>query len=127
MPPGASLSRTDEVQRRVVDIALKTPGVAHRGEHRRLLRRDLHQRAERGRGVPGARAVREARDEDPNQSAAGIQGELFKRCAAIQEALILVMQPPPVAGIGNAGGFRMMVEDRAGARLAGAAGSDLSP
>ncbi len=24
------------------------------------------------------------------------------------------MQPPPVQGIGNAGGFRMMVEDRAG-------------
>ena len=29
LPPGASLARTDEVQRRVVDICLKTPGVAH--------------------------------------------------------------------------------------------------
>src|SRR3989475_6367698 len=29
LPPGASLSRTDEVQKRVVDICLKTPGVAH--------------------------------------------------------------------------------------------------
>src|SRR5262249_58170126 len=29
LPPGASLSRTDEVQQRAVDIALKTPGVAH--------------------------------------------------------------------------------------------------
>ena len=28
--------------------------------------------------------------------------------------MILVIQPPPVAGIGNAGGVRMMVEDRAG-------------
>ena len=27
---------------------------------------------------------------------------------------MLVILPPPVAGIGNAGGFRMMVEDRAG-------------
>ena len=27
--------------------------------------------------------------------------------------MILVIQPPPVAGIGNAGGVRMMVEDRA--------------
>ena len=25
-----------------------------------------------------------------------------------------MIQPPPVAGIGNAGGVRMMVEDRAG-------------
>jgi multidrug efflux pump subunit AcrB len=32
----------------------------------------------------------------------------------VQQALVLVVQPPPVAGIGNAGGFRMMVEDRAG-------------
>ncbi|HEY0567705.1 MAG TPA: efflux RND transporter permease subunit, partial [Xanthobacteraceae bacterium] len=43
-----------------------------------------------------------------------IQGELFKRYAAIQEGLIVVVQPPPVAGIGTAGGFRMMVEDRGG-------------
>src|SRR5260370_12253011 len=38
----------------------------------------------------------------------------FGHFAEIQEALILVGQPPPVAGIGNAGGFRMMLEDRAG-------------
>jgi multidrug efflux pump subunit AcrB len=41
-------------------------------------------------------------------------GTLFRKLAAIQDALIFVVQPPPVAGIGNAGGFRMMVEDRAG-------------
>jgi multidrug efflux pump subunit AcrB len=29
LPPGASLARTDEVQRRVVEICLHTPGVAH--------------------------------------------------------------------------------------------------
>ena len=60
----------------------------------------------------------------PRQSAAGITAELFKRLAGFQEALILVIQPPPVAGIGNAGGVRMMVEDRAAPRLAGIAGSD---
>ena len=27
---------------------------------------------------------------------------------------MIVVQPPPVQGIGNASGFRMMVEDRAG-------------
>ena len=36
----------------------------------------------------------------------------MKRLSGIQEGLILVVQPPPVSGIGNAGGFRMMVEDR---------------
>jgi multidrug efflux pump subunit AcrB len=53
------------------------------------------------------------RGRDPKESAAGITAELFKRLAGFQEALILVIQPPPVAGVGNAGGVRMMVEDRA--------------
>jgi len=56
----------------------------------------------------------EQRAKDPSQSAAGITRALFGKFAAIQDALILVIQPPPVAGIGNAGGFRMMVEDRGG-------------
>jgi multidrug efflux pump subunit AcrB len=54
------------------------------------------------------------RAKDPRKSANAIQAELFKRYAAIQEGLLIVIQPPPVAGIGNAGGFRMMVEDRGG-------------
>ena len=54
------------------------------------------------------------RAADPNQSAAAIQGQLFGRLASIQEAMVFVAAPPPVSGIGNAGGFRMMVEDRAG-------------
>ena len=39
-------------------------------------------------------------------------GELLQRLSGIQEGLVLVVQPPPISGIGNAGGFRMMVEDR---------------
>src|SRR5207244_5624393 len=54
------------------------------------------------------------RARKPNQSSNAIQAELFKRYAAIQEGLLIVIQPPPVSGIGNAGGFRLMVEDRAG-------------
>ena len=56
----------------------------------------------------------EVRARKPGQSSNDIQAELFRRYAAIQEGLIIVIQPPPVPGIGNAGGFRMMVEDRAG-------------
>ena len=56
----------------------------------------------------------EKRALDPHQSAAAIQGQLFQRLSAIHDGLIFVAAPPPVSGIGNAGGFRMMVEDRAG-------------
>src|SRR6185369_4771911 len=56
----------------------------------------------------------EERAKDPRKSATAIQGALFQKFAAIQDAFMIVVQPPPVQGIGNAGGFRMMVEDRAG-------------
>ncbi len=32
----------------------------------------------------------------------------------IQDAYVLTIPPPPVQGIGNAGGFKMMLQDRAG-------------
>ena len=70
----------------------------------------------------------EKRAKDPNQSAAANPAALlYGKLSAIQEALIFVVPPPPVQGIGNAGGFRMMVEDRAGPRAAGACRTRSTP
>jgi hydrophobe/amphiphile efflux-1 (HAE1) family protein len=113
LPPGAALARTDDVDRRAVEIALQTPGIAH---------------AVNIVGFSGATftvapnagaifAVLEPFDErakDPRKSSGAIIGGLYQKLAAIQEAQIFVVAPPPVQGIGNAGGFRMMVEDRGG-------------
>jgi len=113
LPPGASLSRTDEIQKQVVDECLKTPGVAHAVNF-------VGFNGATFTNAPNSGAIFltldpwDDRGRDPNLSAPGIVGELFKRLAHFQEALILVIQPPPVSGIGNAGGVRMMVEDRAG-------------
>jgi hydrophobe/amphiphile efflux-1 (HAE1) family protein len=113
LPAGASLARTDEVNRRVVDIALKTPGVAHAVNI-------VGFSGATFTNAPNAGAVFfvlepfEARAGDPQKSVAAIQGALFQRLAGIQEALVLVVQPPPVRGVGNAGGVRMMIQDRAG-------------
>jgi multidrug efflux pump len=113
LPPAASLARTDEVNRRAVDIALQVPGVAHAVNIVGFSGATFTT-------APNAGAVFvtlddfEKRAKDPRQSAAAIQGQLFQRLAAIQDALIFVAAPPAVSGIGNAGGFRMMVEDRAG-------------
>ncbi len=113
LPAAASLARTDEVNRRAVEIALQVPGVAHAVNI-------VGFSGATFTNAPNAGAIFvtldpfEKRASDPRQSAAAIQGQLFGRLAAIQEALVLVVQPPPVSGIGNAGGFRMMVEDRAG-------------
>jgi hydrophobe/amphiphile efflux-1 (HAE1) family protein len=113
LPPGASLERTDKVMKRAVDLALETPGVLNAINI-------VGFSGATFTNAPNAGAIFlildsfEKRAKDPRQSAAGIQGALFGKYASIKEALMLVVQPPPVQGIGNAGGFRMMVEDRAG-------------
>jgi hydrophobe/amphiphile efflux-1 (HAE1) family protein len=113
LPPGAALARTDAVNRRAVDIALKVPGVAHAVNI-------VGFSGATFTNAPNAGAIFltldpfEERAKDAQQSAAAIVGNLFQRLAVIQEGLVLVVAPPPVSGIGNAGGFRMMVEDRGG-------------
>jgi hydrophobe/amphiphile efflux-1 (HAE1) family protein len=114
LPPGASLARTDEVHRRAIEIALATPGVEH-GVNFVGFSGATFTNAPNSGAIFLTLEPWEKRASDPDKSAAAITRALFGKFAAIQEALILVVQPPPVSGIGNAGGFRMMVEDR-GAR-----------
>src|SRR5262249_55124477 len=40
--------------------------------------------------------------------------DLRKRLSVIKDANVLTIPPPPVQGLGSAGGFKMMLEDRAG-------------
>jgi hydrophobe/amphiphile efflux-1 (HAE1) family protein len=114
LPPGASLARTDAVHQRVADIVLSQPGVAHAVNI-------VGFSGATFTNAPNAGALFltldpfEKRSKDPRQSAAAITGALFGKLLAIQDALVFVVQPPPVNGIGNAGGFRMMIEDRGGA------------
>src|SRR5262249_51079303 len=113
LPPGSSLARTDAVQRRIVETALKVPGVFGAVNI-------VGFSGATFTNAPNAGAAFlvldpfEKRARDPNQSAAAIQRALFIQLSQIQEALVFVVLPPPVMGIGNAGGFRMIVEDRGG-------------
>ena len=113
LPPGASLARTDEVIRRANEITLQTPGVAHTVNIVGFSGATFTNAPNAGAifAVLDPFAVRGA---DPSKSAAAIQGALFGRLASIQEGFTVVIQPPAVQGIGNAGGFRMIIEDRAG-------------
>jgi multidrug efflux pump subunit AcrB len=114
LPPAASIDRTDAVNRRAVELALDTPGVAH------AVNIVGFSGATRT-NAPNAGAVFvilkpfEERAGDPTQSAAAIRLALIKKFSAIQDGAVFVVAPPAVRGIGSAGGFRMMVEDHAGA------------
>jgi hydrophobe/amphiphile efflux-1 (HAE1) family protein len=114
LPPAASLARTNEVNKRAVELALEVPGVAH------AVNIVGFSGATRT-NAPNAGAVFvvlkpfDERAKDPNQSAQAIQQALFAKFSTIEDAQVLVVAPPPVRGIGSAGGFRMMVQDRSGA------------
>src|SRR5262249_19369194 len=47
-----------------------------------------------------------------------IVSNLNREVSGIQEALVFVVIPPPIRGLGQTGGFQMVVEDRASLGLA---------
>jgi HAE1 family hydrophobic/amphiphilic exporter-1 len=115
LPPGSSLARTDAVVRKAIKIILGTPGIAHTVA---LAGFD----GATFTNAPNAAAIFSTFKPFPERVAAGqtansIQADLRKRLGAIQEAFTLVIQPPPVRGIGNAGGFKMMIQDKRGRGL----------
>ncbi len=125
LPPAASLARTDEVNRRAVDLALTVPGVAHAVNLVGFSGATRTNTSNAGAVFVVLKPFDE-RAKDPNMSATAIQGALLQKFATIQDAMVLVVAPPPVRGIGSAGGFRMMIQDRGGngpAALQGAVGA----
>ncbi len=112
LPPGSSLERTDAVMRKVASRILPIPGV--KGSVMLA-------------GFDGA-----SQTQAPNAAAAyvplqsfeerkklgvtlqSIMAEAQKRTADINEARLIIVPPPLIQGIGSAGGYRMIVEDRTG-------------
>src|SRR5712691_9726863 len=113
LPGGASLTRTDEVNRRVAEIAFQVPGITHAVNLVGFSGATFTNAPNSGT-VFVALEPFEKRAKDPRKSGPALQAALLQKLSAIQEGLVLVIAPPPVRGIGTAGGFRMMVEDRAG-------------
>ncbi|HMN38824.1 MAG TPA: multidrug efflux RND transporter permease subunit [Hyphomicrobium sp.] len=111
LPPAASLARTDEVNKRVVELALEVPGVSHAVNFIGFSGATRTNASNAGAVFVTLKPFEE-RAKDPSQSAAAIRQALLAKFSSIQDALVFVVAPPPVRGIGNAGGFRMMVQDR---------------
>lgn len=112
LPPGSSLARTDKVVREVNDIALKTPGVAHSSATAGF---DVTT----GTVAPNVGTVFTSLpslygEHIPGVDAARMLQALRQRFANYKNAYVLVIQPPPVQGLGAAGGFKLMLEDRLG-------------
>jgi multidrug efflux pump len=110
LPDSASTERTDEVMRQMEKIAKDTPGVWHAtgivgqsfalnavGSNFGSMFINLQPYSER---------------RSPEKSANAIMAHLMAEFDKIPEAMIVVFPPPPVRGVGRAGGFAFVVEDR---------------
>jgi len=114
LPGGASLDRTDAVNRRVSELALQVPGVVHAVNLVGFSGATFTNASNSGTIFVGLAPFAE-RVRDPAKSAPAIQRALQQKLSTIEEeAIALVIVPPPVRGVGTSGGFRMMIEDRAG-------------
>src|SRR5215813_12223601 len=89
LPPGASLSRTDEIQNKVVEVCLKTPGVAHAVNIVGFNGATFTNAPNSGAMFVALEPFSE-RARDPQKSALAIQSTLLRKLSAIQEGLVLV-------------------------------------
>jgi hydrophobe/amphiphile efflux-1 (HAE1) family protein len=110
LPPGASLERTDQVMRKVAGRILPLKGIkgsvmlaGFDGPSQTL--------------APNAAAAYFPLESFEKRKELGISfdqimAEARRATADINEARLLIVPPPLIQGIGSAGGYRMMVEDR---------------
>ena len=112
LPPGSSLSRTEAVVKQAIDIILHTRGVEHVAPFAGLDATTFTVSSNSGTIFSGLPSL--YNHELPGVTANSVLADLRKRLSVIQGAYVLTIPPPPVQGIGNSGGFKMMLEDRAG-------------
>jgi len=112
LPPGSATSRTDEVMKKVAKRMLPIDGITG---------------AVMLSGFDGTTETQSASaaaaywvlDDFKDRAAKGqtidtLMAEAQKATADISEARLMIVKPPVIRGIGSAGGFRMMVEDKNG-------------
>ncbi|MDP9782656.1 efflux RND transporter permease subunit [Pseudomonas fluorescens] len=110
LPDAASLDRTEDVIKRMSDLALKQPGVESAVAFPGLSINGFTNSPNAGIVFVTLKPFEERKD--PSMSAGAIAGALNGQYAGIQEAYMAIFPPPPVQGLGTIGGFRLQIEDR---------------
>ena len=112
LPEGATLDRTEEVTRKVGEIAMKQPGVAHAVQFPGLSINGFTISSSAAVVFLPLKSFHERHGDA--ESAGAIAGALNQQFAGIKGANVIVFPPPPLMGLGQTGGFKLQLEDRAG-------------
>ncbi|WP_166424379.1 multidrug efflux RND transporter permease subunit [Paraglaciecola sp. 20A4] len=115
LPSGASLSRTDAVVQDAVEKLLSIDGVENAVAFAGFSGATFTN-------ATNAAAIFTIMKSFDERAELGITfndvlGQARAKMGAIGDANVVVIPPPPVRGIGNGGGFKMMLEDRSGRGL----------
>ena len=110
LPDAATLDRSEDVIKRMSEIASKHPGVENTVAFPGLSINGFTNSP--NSGIVFVTLKDFDQRKDASMSADAIAGELNGQFGAIQEAFIAIFPPPPVMGLGTIGGFRVQVQDR---------------
>jgi multidrug efflux pump len=110
LPQGSTLDRTEAVIRKMSEIAMKDPDVDSAVAFPGLSINGFTNTPSAGIVFVTLKPFEQRRRAD--QKADAIVHRLNGQYAALQDAFVLILNPPPVIGIGTAGGYRLQIEDR---------------
>src|SRR6478752_6378650 len=107
LPPGATLDRTEAVVKRAIDIILGTPGIEHVAPFAGLDATTFTVASNAATIFSGLPSL--YNHSLKGVTATTVLADLRKRLSVIQDAYVLTIPQPPLQGLGNAGGFKLMV------------------
>jgi HAE1 family hydrophobic/amphiphilic exporter-1 len=113
LPDGASLQRTDQVTHKMEDILSKTPGIEH---YATIAGFNLLSRTNNSYSAFFFVELKpwDERTKADESAAAIVQHLNGQFAVQIPEAIAFGFLPPAIPGLGTAGGFTFMLQDRSG-------------
>jgi len=110
LPDGAALSRTQQVDDRIAEIAMATPGVEHVVSLTGFSILEGLNRTTAGSNFITLKPWDERKSS--SLRAGSILKDLAGKCSTIKEAQIPVFNPPSIQGLGAFGGFDFWIQNR---------------